>query len=159
MVRLLKFLMSLIHYKKAGLRFEVLETIAAGIVLSGAEVKAVRAKQGKLDGARVIIRGGEAFITGMSIPPYQVANTPAGYNPERARKLLLTKKELAHLLTEEEKKGLTVVPIEVYNSGRYLKVKVAVVRGKNKADKRETLKLKDAKRDIDRDLKDTKRKR
>lgn len=146
--------MALIEYKKAGVRFEILERISAGIVLSGAETKAVRQKQGKLDGARVVIRGGEAFVTGMSIPPYQVGNTPAGYNPERVRKLLLNKKEIAHLLTQEEKKGLTIVPIEVYNSGRYLKVSVAVVRGKNKADKRETLKLKDAKRDIDRDLKE-----
>lgn len=144
--------MSLIQYKKAGVRFEILETIPAGIVLSGAETKALRGKQGKLDGSRVIVRGGEAFVTGMSIPPYQAGNTPAGYNPERSRKLLLSKREIAHLMAQEEKKGLTIVPIEVYNSGRYLKVKVAVVRGKNKADKRETLKLKDAKRDIEREL-------
>ncbi len=124
----------------------------AGIELSGAEAKAVRAKQGKLDGARVIIRGGEAFVVGMSIPPYQVGNTPAGYDPERTRRLLLKKSEIIELAEEEAKKGLTVVPIEVYNAGRYLKVRVAVVRGKNKSDKRESLKLKDAKREMDRAL-------
>ena len=115
---------TLIEYKKAGLRFEVLSTMQAGIQLSGAEAKAVRKKQGKLDGARVIIRGAEAFVVGMSIPPYQVANTPAGYDPERTRKLLLKRDEIAELLAQEEKKGLTIVPLEVYNSGRYLKVRI-----------------------------------
>ncbi|MEO6536774.1 MAG: SsrA-binding protein SmpB [Candidatus Paceibacterota bacterium] len=145
--------MALIEYKKVGLRYTILSSVQAGIELSGAEAKAVRAKQGKLDGARVIIRGGEAFIVGMSIPPYQVGNTPAGYDPERTRRLLLKKSEIVDLADEEAKKGLTVVPIEVYNAGRYLKVRVAVVRGKNKSDKRESLKLKDAKREMDRALK------
>lgn len=145
--------MAFIQNKKALLRFSVIETFQAGIELSGAEVKAVRSKQGKLDGARVIVRGGEAFLIGMSIPPYQPSNTPAGYNPERNRRLLLSKKEIAELLTQEERKGLTIVPLEVYNAGRYLKVRIAIVRGKNKADKRETLKEKDAKRDIERALK------
>ncbi|MDB5190193.1 MAG: SsrA-binding protein SsrA-binding protein [Parcubacteria group bacterium] len=142
--------MALIEYKKAGLRYTVISTMQAGIELSGAEAKAVRKKQGKLDGARVIIRGGEAFVVGMSIPPYQVGNTPAGYDPERTRRLLLKKSEIVELAEEEAKKGLTVVPLEVYNAGRYLKVRVAVVRGKNKSDKRESLKLKDAKREMDR---------
>ncbi|MDB5245024.1 MAG: SsrA-binding protein SsrA-binding protein [Parcubacteria group bacterium] len=142
--------MALIEYKKAGLRYTVISTMQAGIELSGAEAKAVRKKQGKLDGARVIIRGGEAFVVGMSIPPYQVGNTPAGYDPDRTRRLLLKKSEIVELAEEEAKKGLTVVPLEVYNAGRYLKVRVAVVRGKNKSDKRETLKLKDAKREMDR---------
>lgn len=144
--------MALIDYKKAGLRFIPLETFSAGIVLTGAETKAVRAKQGKLDGARVVIRGGEAFVLGLSIPPYQQGNTPAGYDPERPRKLLLSKKEIAYLDSQEAKKGLTIIPLQVYNKGRYLKVQVAVVRGKHKADKRETLKKKDAQRDIERAL-------
>lgn len=142
--------MGLIDYKKAGLKYSVLETFQAGIELTGAEAKSVRAKQGKLDGSRVIIRGGEAFVVGLSIPPYQVANTPTGYDPERTRKLLLRKQEILELADAEAKKGLTVVPLEVYNAGRYLKVRVAIVRGKNKSDKREDLKLKDAKREMDR---------
>lgn len=144
--------MTLIEYKKAGLKFTVLESFQAGIELSGAEVKSLRAKQGKLDGARVIIRGGEAFIVGMQVPPYQQSNTPAGYDPERARKLLLSKSEIAELSAAEERKGLTVVPLEVYNAGRYLKVRVAIVRGKGKSDKREDLKLREAKRDMERAL-------
>ncbi|HEY0011167.1 MAG TPA: SsrA-binding protein SmpB [Candidatus Paceibacterota bacterium] len=145
--------MTLIEHKKARLRYSVLSTLQAGIELSGAEVKAVRAKQGKLDGSRVVVRGGEAFLIGMSIPPYQQGNTPAGYNPERNRRLLLNKTEIADLAEAEERKGLTVVPLEVYNSGRYVKVRVAIVSGKNKSDKREDLKLKDAKRDMDRAMK------
>lgn len=145
--------MSLIEYKKARLRYAVLETFQAGIELSGAETKVLRNKQGKLDGSRVIIRGGEAFIVGMQIPPYQAGNTPAGYDPERTRKLLLSKQEIAELAAAEERKGLTVVPLEVYNNKRYLKVCVAIVRGKGKSDKREDLKLKDAKREMDRALK------
>ena len=146
--------MALIEYKKAGLRYEVLETFQAGIELTGAETKALRAKQGSMDGARVIMRGGEAFIVGLTIPPYQVGNTPAGYNPERTRKLLLKKSEIAYLAEHEAKKGLTVVPLELYNAGRYVKAKVAIVRGKNKSDKREALKLKDAKREMDRAMRD-----
>ncbi|MDB5265271.1 MAG: SsrA-binding protein SsrA-binding protein [Parcubacteria group bacterium] len=145
--------MSLIENKKAHLRFEVLETYQAGLELSGAEAKAIRQKHGKLDGARVLVRGGEAYIIGMSVPPYQVANTPAGYEPARPRKLLLKKKEIAELLEAEAKKGLTVVPLEVYSSGRYLKIRVAIVRGKNKEDKREDMKKKDAQREASRLLK------
>lgn len=149
--------MALITYKKAGLKFTAVESFTAGIELTGAEVKALRAKQGSLEGSRVIIRGGEAFIIGLSIPPYQQSNTPAGYDPERPRKLLLKKDEIAHLAAEEAKKGLTVVPFEVYNAGRFLKARIAVVRGKNASDKREDLKKKDAQREIDRAMKGTMR--
>lgn len=145
--------MALVEYKKAGLKYAVLETFTAGIELTGAEVKTLRSKQGSMDGARVIIRGGEAFVIGLSIPPYQQANTPAGYDPARPRKLLLKKSEIAQLSDEEAKKGLTIVPLEVYNAGRFLKVRIAIVRGKNKSDKREDLKLKDAKREMDRAMK------
>lgn len=142
----------LIENKKVTLRFTILETFSAGIELTGSETKALRAKQGSLDGSRVVIRAGEAYLVGMTIPPYQAANTAKGYDPERSRRLLMKKNEIAELLTAEEKKGLTVVPISVYNN-RYIKVQVAIVRGKGKADKREDLKKKDAKREADRVLK------
>lgn len=145
--------MALIENKKARLRYEVLETFQAGLSLTGSEVKALRAKQGKLDGSRVIVRGGEAFVVGMSIPPYQPSNMSTDYDPERTRKLLLTKQEIADLGAAEERKGLTIVPLEVYTAGRYIKARIAIVRGKGKADKREDLKLKDAKREMDRALK------
>lgn len=142
--------MSLIENKKARLRFEVLETYVAGMELTGAEAKSLRAKHGSLEGARVIVRGGEAFLVGMTIPPYQVKNTPDTYDPERTRRLLLSKKEIAELADAESKKGLTTVPLEVYNVGRYIKVSVAIVKGKGKADKREDLKRADAKLEMER---------
>jgi len=142
--------MSLIQNKKAGLRFEILDTYAAGMELSGGEVKSLRGKHGSLEGARVMVRGGEAYVTGMTIPPYQVKNTPESYEAERPRRLLLSKKEIAELADAESKQGLTTVPLEVYNAGRYIKLKVAIVRGKGKADKREDLKRKDAKIEMER---------
>lgn len=145
--------MALIENKKARLQYAILETYQAGLELSGGEVKALRKKQGSLEGSRVVVRGGEAFLMGMHIPPYQPANSPGNYDPDRTRKLLLSKTEILELGAAEARKGLTTVPIEVYNSGRYLKVRVAIVRGKGKSDKREDLKLKDAKRDMDRALK------
>ena len=149
--------MALIQYKKAGLKYAVIESFSAGIELTGAEVKALRNSQGSLEGSRVVIRGGEAFIVGLTIPPYQQANTPAGYNPERPRKLLLKKAEIAQLAEEEAKKGLTIVPLELYNAGRFLKARIAIVRGKNKSDKRETLKKRDAEREMAQAMKRTMR--
>lgn len=146
--------MILIENKKAHLRFETLQPFQAGIELTGAEAKSLRKKQGSLEGARVLVRGGEALIVGMSIPPYQIANTPAGYEPEKTRRLLLKKSEIAEILEAESKKGLTVVPFEVYTSGRYLKMRIAIVRGKNKADKREDIKRKDDERESQRVIRD-----
>lgn len=145
--------MAAIENKTVGQRFTVRETYVAGMELTGAEVKSLRAKQGSLKGSRVVVRGGEAFIVGMTIPPYQPANTAAGYDPEKPRRLLLSRKEIAELLDAESKKGLTIVPLEVYNSGRYLKARIAIVEGKNKADRREDLKRLDAKRETDRIVK------
>jgi len=145
--------MTLVEYKKAFLRFAPLETFVAGLELLGTEVKALRAKQGSLDGARVVVRGGEAFIVGMTIPPYQVANAPKSYDPERPRRLLLAKKEIAVLLAAEAKKGLTIIPLEVYNIKRFVKARIAIVRGKGKSDKREDLKKRDAERETGRVLK------
>ena len=141
---------ALIANKKAALRFEVLETYQAGLELFGYEVKSIRSKLGSLDGSRVIVRGGEAFIVGMTVPPFQQANAPKSYDPERPRKLLLSRKEIGELLEAEAKKGLTLVPLEMYNAGRYLKARIAIVRGKGKADRREDLKRLEAKKEADR---------
>lgn len=152
MIRL-RHMSQLVENKKARLRFEVLTTYEAGLELQGTEVKSLRAHHGSLDGARVVVRGAEAFIVGMTIPPFQVANAPKSFDPEAPRKLLLKKGEIAELLDAESKKGLTVVPLEVYNSKRYIKVRVAIVRGKNKADKREDMKRDEAKKEAAQALK------
>ena len=145
--------MSLIDNRKATFDYQILETIEAGIELFGHEVKSLRSGQGSLKGARVLARGGEAYLVGATIPPYQAANTPKSYDPERTRRLLLNQKEIAHITAAEGEKGLTVIPISVYNKHRNLKLEVAIARGKKKADKRETLKKRDTEREIRRDLK------
>jgi len=145
--------MTLVEYKKAFLKYAPLESFTAGLELLGTEVKALRNKLGSLDGARVVVRGGEAFIIGMTIPPYQPANTKKSYDPERARRLLLKKKEVAELAEAESKKGLTIIPIEVYTIKRLVKARIAIVRGKGKSDRREDLKKKDAMRDAARESK------
>lgn len=145
--------MTLVEYKKAFLKYAPLESYAAGLELIGQEVKALRNHLGSLDGSRVVVRGGEAFIVGMTIPPYQAANLPKNYDPERPRRLLLTKKEIATLAAAESKKGLTIVPLEVYTNKSLIKARIAIVRGKGKADKREDLKKRDAMRETERVLK------
>ena len=142
-----------IQNRKARFNFEILETFEAGLVLHGFEAKAIRAGKGKLEGAYVIIRGGEAFLVGASISAYQPANTPKNYDPERPRKLLLSKKELARLENQTETARLTAVPLKLYNVNRKIKLEVALARGKKKHDKRESIKARDSKRDIERTLK------
>ncbi|MHB0865732.1 MAG: SsrA-binding protein SmpB [Minisyncoccota bacterium] len=145
--------MTLVEYKKAFLKFAPIETFTAGLELFGTEVKALRNKLGSLDGSRVVVRNGEAFLVGMTIPPYQAANAAKNYDTERPRRLLLMKKEIATLATEEAKKGLTIIPLEVYSNGRLVKARIAIVRGKGKADHREDLKKRDASRETARVLK------
>ncbi len=142
-----------IRNKKARFNYEILDKFEAGMSLLGNEVKSMKAKHGSLDGAHIIVRGNEIFLVGANIPPYQPANTPKDYDPERPRKLLLTKKEIAELTILESKRGLTIVPISVYNKGNKLKLEFGVARGKKKYDKRETIKKRDTERDLGRSLK------
>ena len=144
---------NLAEYKKATWNYEILEEFEAGIELSGQEVKSVRNNRATIDGSHVTVRGGEAFLIGASIPPYQPGNAPQGYDAMRNRRLLLNKKELAQLARGEEQKGLTVIPISMYNKGRLIKVRVAVAKGKKKFDKRESLKKRESDRDIARAVK------
>src|SRR3989344_1570852 len=145
--------MPLIQNKKAYFNYEILEKFEAGIELLGSEVKSLKGSQGSLEGAHVTIRGSEAYVTGMHISPYQPKNMPKDYDPLRNRRLLLTKKEIDKLGGAENQKGLTIVPLSVYNKGRKLKLEIAVVRGKKKYDKRETIKKRDTEREIGRDIK------
>ena len=145
--------MSLIQNKKVRLNYEITETFEAGMELLGLEVKSLRRKSGSLEGSHIIVRGNEAFLTGATIPPYQPSNTPESYDPIRNRKLLLTKKEISRLSGLEKQKGLTIVPISVYNKGSKIKIEIGVGRGKKKYDKREDIKKKDTERDLKRSLK------
>ena len=140
--------------RKARFNYEILEKYETGIELLGTEVKSVRGGQMSLEGAFVIVRGGEAFLINANIPPFQPKNAPKDYDPLRNRKLLLTKKELAVLSGSEKNKSLTIVPISVYNKNRKIKVEIALVKGKKKFDKRETLKKRDTEREIRREYKE-----
>ncbi len=145
--------MSLIENQRARFDYHVLEEIEAGMELFGFEVKSLRNKRGSLKGAHVVARGGEAYLVGATIPPWQVANAPKSYDPERPRRLLLNQKQIAYIASAEGEAGLTIVPLTVYNRGRNLKLRVAIVRGKKAQDKRQSIRARDDKRRIERTLK------
>ena len=132
--------MKLIVSKKLHLTYTIIEAREAGIELFGFEVKALRNKQGSLDGGKVIIRGGEAFLVGIYIPPYQTANTPKDYDPYRTRRLLLNESEILELYSREQSKTLTVHPNSLYIKNNLIKCEVAVCRKKDARDKREDIK-------------------
>lgn len=138
---------------KASFNYETLEKLEAGIELWGTEVKALRGHHGSLVGAYISIRGGEAYLLGANIPPYQAGNAPKGYDAFRARKLLLSKAELRTLAGKEAEKGLTIVPISLYNKGPKIKLEMVIARGKKKYDKRESIKKRETEREMRRTLK------
>ncbi|MCU0678584.1 MAG: SsrA-binding protein SmpB [Candidatus Pacebacteria bacterium] len=145
--------MSYANNKRAHFDYEILETIEGGLVLLGTEVKSIRAGRAKLDGGYVVVRGGEAYLVGASIPAWQPVNASKSYDPERPRKLLLKEKELLKVTRDTDKQGLTAVALSLYNSGRNIKLSFGIAKGKKKADKRESLKARDVKREIERTLK------
>lgn len=138
--------------KKAKFDYEILETMEAGLVLSGPEVKSIRNKQIKLTGSFVTFHGEEAYILNAHISKYKYA-TLKDYEPERSRKLLLSKKQIAYLRGKLNEKGLTIVPLSVYTKGRKIKVEIGVGRGKKQFDKKRVIKERQEKRDMKRALK------
>jgi SsrA-binding protein len=138
---------------KARFDYEILDTYEAGIKLLGFEVKSVKKGSCSIVGARCIVRGGEIYIVGMKIDPYQVGNTSQGYDPIGTRKLLLHKKQIITLEKDGEQKGNTIIPLSVYGEGNLIKVKIGLCRGKKSHDKRETLKKRDTDRNLARDYK------
>lgn len=135
-----------VENKKAKHRYKILERYEAGIKLKGHEVKSIRQGHASLKGSFVTFSHGEAFISNMHVSQYKYSRDILEYDPERKRKLLLKKKEIDYLLGKSKQKGLTVVPLSVYNNGRLIKAEVALVKGKKKKDKRRELKEKDEKR-------------
>jgi SsrA-binding protein len=142
-----------IDNRKAHFNYSIEETFEAGIELLGFEVKAIKNGSGNINSAFCIVRGGEAYIIGMNIPPYQPHNVDIGYDPARTRRLLLSKKEIKKLSEKDDTKGLTLVPISLYSKGPYIKVSIAVARGKRVVDKRETIKKRDLDREMSREYK------
>lgn len=142
----------LLFNPKARFDYEILETLEAGIELKGYEVKSLRLKKGSIIGSRVIIRAGEAYIVGMTIPPYQRNNVPKDYEEQKDRKLLLRKKEIEWLAVKS--KGLTIIPLRVYAKGKRLKMEIGLARTKKKFDKRKTIREREEKRKMERALRE-----
>lgn len=140
--------MKLIDNKKLHLTYTTIENLEAGIELFGFEVKALRSKLGNLDGAKVIVRGGEVYVVGIYIPPFQAANTPKSYDPYRTRRLLLKQKEIIDLYDRDTTKGLTMHPSSLYIKHNLIKCEVSVCKKKNMTDKREDLKKTIARREM-----------
>lgn len=140
--------------RKARFEFEILESFEAGIELFGFEVKAVRNHKMSLEGSYIFPRHGEFFLVGATIAPYQPNNTPKEYDTSRERKLLLHKKEIDYLFGKASKKGLTILPLRVYNKSRRIKLSIAVARRLKKHDQRERIKEREDKRNIERTLKE-----
>ncbi|MBI4692344.1 MAG: SsrA-binding protein SmpB [Candidatus Terrybacteria bacterium] len=143
----------LLENKKAFFDYEILETFEAGLVLHGWEVKSLKNKRGNLAGSRAIIRGGEIFLVGLDILPYQPENMPKDFEKERTIKLLLQKKEINSLEGRLTQKGLTVVPLKLYTKNGRIKIELALVKGKKKFEKRESIKKREAKREMERAMK------
>ena len=139
--------------KKAYFNYEVLDKYEGGIELLGSEVKSIRAGKISLDGAFIIVRGGEVFLINTNIQPYQPQNTDKDYDPLRNRKILVTKKEIRELGDTEKNKSLTIVPLALYSKGSKIKISFALMRGKKKFDKRETIKKRETDRIIRREYK------
>jgi SsrA-binding protein len=142
--------MAIIQNKKAYHNYEIQEKIETGIVLFGFEVKGVRAAHMSLEGAYVVIKSGKVQLLGANIKPLQPENVPDSYVETRPRELLLKNKQVEELSEKLEQVGHTIIPLSVYSKEGLIKVEIALVKGKKKFDKRETLKKKDAQREIDR---------
>lgn len=138
---------SLAENRKAYYDYEILETYEAGIVLNGQEVKSIKTGHINLKGAYVVFKNEELFLIGANIPPYQPKNAPKDYNPERSRKLLLTKAEIKSLVGKIKQKGLTLIPLKVYTKNAKIKLLFGIGKGKKEIDKREKIKKREFERE------------
>ena len=139
--------------KRATFDYTLLDKYEAGLVLLGHEVKSVKTGHLSLKGSFVTVHDGELVLTNAFIPPYPFAGELPGYDPTRSRKLLLKKSEIRTLIGKVRVNGLTLVPLSVYTKKRLLKLAFAVGKGKKDFDKRSDIGKKEAKRRIDRELK------
>ena len=139
-----------ISNRRARFEYEFIDTFEAGIMLQGTEVKALRAGEANMADAYCYFKRDELYIRNLYIKEY-VHGTDANHDPKRQRKLLLKRRELKKLDKKVKEKGLTIVPIKLFMNDRGLvKIEIALARGKNTFDKRDSLKKKDQKRDLDR---------
>jgi SsrA-binding protein len=137
--------------KRAFFDYQILEKFEAGINLYGAEVKAIRLGHADLSGAHVRIMGNEAYLINAKIFPYKYSR-PENYDEKRTRKLLLHKKEIIALKSKTEGQNLALVPISVYTTKSFIKVEIALGKGKKQYDKKEAIKKKDIQREVEQEM-------
>ncbi|MGI8573561.1 MAG: SsrA-binding protein SmpB [Solirubrobacteraceae bacterium] len=144
--------------RQAAYRFELMERFECGIVLTGTEVKSLREGKAQLKDAYATVRDGEVWLIGLYIPPYGPASRD-NHDPERPRKLLMHRSEIERLMSKTRERGLTLVPTRIYFSGERsrAKVEIALARGKDLYDKRETLRKREMSRDMQRELREARR--
>jgi SsrA-binding protein len=144
--------------RTAAYRFHLLERFECGIVLTGTEVKSLREGKAQLKDSYAVVRDGEVWLMGVYIPPYGPASRE-NHDPERPRKLLLHREEIERLVGKTRERGLTLVPTRIYFSpgGSRAKVELALARGKDLYDKRETIRKRDMTRDVQRELREARR--
>jgi SsrA-binding protein len=137
----------------ASYRYELLDKLECGLVLQGTEVKSLRDGSAQLKDGYASIRDGELWLHNVHIPPYGPASRE-NHDPERPRKLLAHKREIERLIGRINERGLTLVPTRLYFAGPRAKVEIALARGKDRFDKRESIKARDQRRDVERELRD-----
>ncbi|UWD34707.1 SsrA-binding protein SmpB [Mycoplasma cottewii] len=132
--------------KKAYFNYEIIQTYEAGMVLTGPEVKSIRNHDVSINESFIIIRKQEAYILNMNVKKYEFSNYIKGLEPLRTRKLLLHKKEIIRMLNRVKQENLTIIPTKLYFKRDYIKLEIALAKGKKKYDKREAIKKRDAER-------------
>jgi SsrA-binding protein len=144
--------------RRASYRYNLLERFECGIVLTGTEVKSLREGKAQLKDSYAVIRDGEVWLIGVYIPPYGPASRE-NHEPERTRKLLLKRDEIERIVGKTKERGLTLVPTRIYFSGprSRAKVEIALARGKDLYDKRESIRNRDMARDLQRELREARR--
>ena len=146
----------IVDNRRARHDYHLLDRVEAGVVLSGTEVKSLRTGQATLQQAYAEVRDGEAWLNGLHIPEYTQGNR-SNHDPDRPRKLLLHRKEIDRLYGQVREKGLTLVPTRLYFKDGRVKVEVAVARGKEHRDRRRDIAERDARRQMERELKSVRR--
>jgi len=144
----------LVESRKGHLGYIVQETYDTGVFLRGTEVKSLQSGRASLEGAFVVVQGGELWLRKAFVPPYQERNTRRDYDPYRDRKLLLHKHDIKKIADQVNQKGVTVIPMSIWlGDSHQIFVRIAVVRHANKADKREKIKSRDTERELRREFK------
>ena len=142
--------------KQASYRYHLLEKWEAGLVLTGTEVKSLRGGKAQLKDGYASVQNGEVWLHNVHIPPYEPA-TRENHEPERPRKLLMHRREIERLMGRTREKGLTLVPTRLYFKGPHAKVEIALAKGKDVRDKREGIRARESKREMDRALREANR--